>query len=90
MGATPSSLGTNFAVFSAHATGVQVCFFDENDEQVDCVKLREVTAFVWHGLVRGIKPGQRYGFRVEGPWEPNNGFRFNSAKLRWNNALPIN
>ena len=43
--------------------------------------MRERTAFVWHGLVRGIKPGQRYGYRVDGPWEPEKGQRFNSSKL---------
>src|ERR1700761_1475392 len=81
LGATPSSKGTNFALFSENATAVHVCFFDETGKQVDCVKLRERTAFVWHGLVRGIKPGQRYGYRVEGPWEPEKGLRFNSSKL---------
>jgi glycogen operon protein len=81
LGATATHIGTNFALFSENATGVSVCFFDENDKQVDCVALRERTAFVWHGLVRGIKPGQRYGFRVEGPWEPERGLRFNSNKL---------
>jgi isoamylase len=59
LGASPSSLGTNFAVYSENATAVHVCFFD-ND---------------------GIKPGQRYGLRVDGPWEPEKGFRFNSHKL---------
>ncbi len=81
LGATPSTKGTNFALFSEHATGVQVCFFDESGNQTDCVPLREKTAFVWHGFIRGIKHGQRYGYRVEGPWEPQNGHRFNSAKL---------
>ncbi|HVT99150.1 MAG TPA: glycogen debranching protein GlgX [Acidobacteriaceae bacterium] len=81
LGATPTSIGTNFALFSENATGVSVCFFDENNNQIDCVALRERTAFTWHGLVRGIKPGQRYGYRVEGPWEPEKGLRFNSNKL---------
>ncbi|HEX3661330.1 MAG TPA: glycogen debranching protein GlgX [Acidobacteriaceae bacterium] len=81
LGATPSSKGTNFALFSEHATGVSVCFFDEAGHQTDCVALRERTAFVWHGLVRGIQPGQRYGYRVEGPWHPENGHRFNPSKL---------
>ena len=81
LGATATHIGTNFALFSENATGVSVCFFDENGKQVDCVALRERTAFVWHGLIRGIKPGQRYGFRVEGPWEPERGLRFNSNKL---------
>jgi isoamylase len=81
LGATPNSQGTNFAIFSENATGVSVCFFDEDGNQTDCVALKERTAFVWHGMVRDIKPGQRYGFRVDGPWEPEKGFRFNPAKL---------
>ena len=58
-----------------------MCFFDEAGQQTDCIALRERTAFVWHGLVRGIQPGQRYGYRVEGPWQPENGHRFNPHKL---------
>lgn len=81
LGATPSSLGTNFALYSENATAVTVCFFDEVGNQTDCVALKERTAFVWHGLVKGIKPGQRYGYRVDGPWEPEKGLRFNPAKL---------
>jgi isoamylase len=81
LGATPTSKGTNFALFSEHATGVSVCFFDEAGQQTDCIALRERTAFVWHGLIRGIQPGQRYGYRVEGPWQPENGHRFNPSKL---------
>jgi glycogen operon protein len=81
LGATPTAIGTNFALFSENATGVSVCFFDESGVQIDCVPLRERTAFVWHGLIRDIKPGQRYGYRVEGRWEPQRGLRFNSNKL---------
>jgi isoamylase len=81
LGATPTKLGTNFALYSEKATGVKVCFFDESGEQVDCVDLHERTAFVWHGFIREIKPGQRYGYRVDGPWDPQNGLRFNGAKL---------
>ena len=81
LGAMPTSKGTNFAVYSKDATSVSVCFFDEAGNQTDCVALRERTAFVWHGLIRNIRAGQRYGFRVEGPWEPENGLRFNSSKL---------
>jgi glycogen operon protein len=81
LGATPSREGTNFALYSENATAVHVCFFDEKGNQTDCVHLRERTAYVWHGLIRNIKPGQRYGFRVEGPWEPEKGLRFNAAKL---------
>ncbi|HSU18571.1 MAG TPA: glycogen debranching protein GlgX, partial [Acidobacteriaceae bacterium] len=81
LGATPTQQGTNFALYSENATAVYVCFFDEQGAQTDCVQLKERTAFVWHGLIRHINPGQRYGFRVEGPWEPENGQRFNPAKL---------
>ncbi len=81
LGATPTSKGTNFSLFSENATGVSVCFFDEAGNQIDCVALRERTAFVWHGMIRDIKPGQRYGYRVEGPWQPEAGLRFNSNKL---------
>ncbi len=81
LGATASSKGTNFALFSENATAVSVCFFDDAGKEVDCVELKERTAFVWHGLVRNIKPGQRYGYRVDGPWEPEKGLRFNPSKL---------
>jgi len=81
LGATPTSKGTNFALFSENATAVSVCFFDESGNQVDCVALRERTAHVWHGLIRNIKAGQRYGYRVDGPWQPENGLRFNKNKL---------
>ncbi|HTX40993.1 MAG TPA: glycogen debranching protein GlgX, partial [Acidobacteriaceae bacterium] len=81
LGATPSSKGTNFAIYSENATAVSVCFFSEDGRQTDCVALHERTAFIWHGLIRNIAPGQRYGYRVEGPWEPENGLRFNPSKL---------
>lgn len=81
LGATPSSKGTNFALYSENATAVQLCFFDEDGKQTEAVVLKERTAFVWHGFIRDIKPGQRYGFRVEGPWDPANGHRFNAAKV---------
>jgi isoamylase len=81
LGAKCNSKGTNFALYSEGATGVQVCFFDENGRQTDAVDLQERTALVWHGFIRDIKPGQRYGFRVDGPWDPANGQRYNKAKL---------
>lgn len=81
LGATPTTLGTNFALYSENATAVHVCFFDDAGKQIDCVELKEQTAFVWHGLLRGIQPGQRYGYRVDGPWEPEKGLRFNKNKL---------
>jgi isoamylase len=81
LGAKCNSKGTNFALYSEHATSVQVCFFDDGGQETDCVELKERTAFVFHGLILGVKPGQRYGYRVDGPWDPNNGMRFNKAKL---------
>ena len=81
LGATPSRLGTNFALFSETATAVHLCLFDDDGNQTDRITLRERTAFVFHGLVRNIKPGQKYGYRVEGSWDPENGHRFNSNKL---------
>src|SRR5438270_8351325 len=81
LGAKVSSKGTNFAVYSECATGVSVCLFDESGKQTDCIPLRERTAFIWHGLIKGVKAGQVYGFRVEGPWEPEKGLRFNPSKL---------
>ncbi|MGB9077140.1 MAG: glycogen debranching protein GlgX [Terracidiphilus sp.] len=81
LGATALRKGTNFALFSECATRVDVCLFDDAGNQTDCVTLRERTAFVWHGFIRDIKPGQRYGYRVDGPWEPEKGQRFNFNKL---------
>ena len=81
LGANVTPKGINFALYSEHATSVQVCLFDESGNQTDCINLRERTAYVWHGLVRGIGSGQRYGYRVDGPWEPELGHRFNPSKL---------
>lgn len=81
LGATPQKLGTNFSLFSETATGVWVCLFDKEGKETDRVQLKEHTAYVWHGLIRGIAPGQRYGYRVEGAWDPENGHRFNANKL---------
>ena len=81
LGAQAGSKGTNFAVYSENATAVFVCLFDDSGKQIDCVELHERTAFVWHGFILGIKPGQLYGFRVDGPWQPSQGLRFNKNKL---------
>ena len=81
LGATPGGLGTNFAVYSEIATRVDVCFFDADGNFTEYVTLREHTAFVWHGFVREIHPGQLYGFRVDGPWDPSRGLRCNFNKL---------
>ena len=79
LGATWDGKGVNFAVYSENATDVVVCLLDGDKEE--CVPLRERTGFVWHGFVPGIEPGQEYGFRVDGPWEPEKGLRFNKRNL---------
>ena len=80
LGATAYKKGTNFALFSENAARVDVCFYDAEGHETDCVTLLERTALVWHGFVNGIKAGQLYNFRVHGPWDPGNGQRFNPAK----------
>jgi glycogen operon protein len=80
LGAHWDGRGTNFSVFSEVATRAYVCLFD-GDGQESRIRLPEVTAFCWHGYLPGVGPGQRYGFRVEGPWEPTGGQRCNPDKL---------
>jgi isoamylase len=80
LGATYDGAGTNFALFSEVAERVELCLFDRGGTE-SRVALREVDAFVWHGYLPGIEPGQRYGYRVHGPYEPRAGHRCNPAKL---------
>jgi isoamylase len=80
LGAHWDGRGTNFSVFSEVATGVSLCLFD-NEGPETRVRLCENTAFCWHGYLPGIGPGQRYGFRVEGPRAPADGHRCNPNKL---------
>ena len=72
--------GTNFSLFSEHADKVELCLFGEQDRETR-YELTERTAFHWHGYLAGIGPGQRYGYRVHGPWAPGQGHRFNPEKL---------
>jgi len=72
--------GTNFSLFSEHAEKVELCLFDDEDRETR-YELTERTAFNWHGYLPGVTPGQRYGFRVYGPWAPEHGHRFNPSKL---------
>ncbi|MGB3207795.1 MAG: glycogen debranching protein GlgX [Crinalium sp.] len=72
--------GTNFALFSENATGVEVCLFDKDGKETR-LPLTEVDNRVWHGYIPGVTPGQRYGFRVHGSYDPANGHRFNPNKL---------
>jgi len=80
LGATWDGLGVNFALFSAHATKVELCLFDEDGTETR-YPLPEVDAFVWHGFLPSVEPGQRYGYRVHGPHDPAAGHRCNPHKL---------
>jgi isoamylase len=102
LGATWDGLGVNFAIFSEHATGVELCLFDSVDAASESQRLplHEQTDMVWHGYVRNLRPGQLYGYRVHGPYDPGAGQRFNDHKVvldpyakalgrsaRWNDAM---
>ncbi|HEY5675447.1 MAG TPA: glycogen debranching protein GlgX [Myxococcales bacterium] len=80
LGASFDGAGTNFALFSEAASKVELCLFDANGNE-QRLALPERTGFVFHGYVPGAEPGQRYGYRVHGPWEPEKGHRCNPAKL---------
>ncbi|WP_328224241.1 glycogen debranching protein GlgX [Streptomyces sp. NBC_00104] len=80
LGATYDGAGTNFAVFSEAAHRVELCLLDDDGSET-AVELRETDAFVRHAYLPGVMPGQRYGFRVHGPYAPERGLRCNSAKL---------
>jgi len=80
LGATYDGAGTNFSVFSEAADQVELCLFDDAGEETR-VPLTEIDGFVWHGYVPWVGPGQRYGFRVHGPYDPARGLRCNPAKL---------
>src|SRR3954465_6050339 len=82
LGATWDGNGTNFALFSAHATKVEVCLFDKSGTRETArIELPEYTDQVFHGYLAGVGPGTYYGYRVHGPYEPDNGHRFNPNKL---------
>ncbi|HEX4787872.1 MAG TPA: glycogen debranching protein GlgX [Actinospica sp.] len=80
LGLSHDGQGVNVALWAAGATGVDLCLFDEAGTE-ERVALTETTFHVWHGYLRGVAPGQRYGFRVSGPWEPDRGRRWNPEKL---------
>ena len=80
MGAHFDGFGANFAVFSQVAERVELCLFDEHGQETR-VDLPEVTGDVWHGYLPSARPGQRYGFRVHGPYAPERGLRCNPHKL---------
>ncbi len=82
LGATWDGLGTNFAVFSAHAERIDLCLFDPSGKrQVATFTLPECTDEVWHGYLPNAQVGSIYGYRAHGPYEPQRGFRFNPHKL---------
>jgi glycogen operon protein len=101
LGATWDGLGTNFAVFSAHAERVDLCLFDPSGKrQIHAFTLPERTDEVWHGYLPNARAGLLYGYRAYGPYDPQNGHRFNQYKLlldpyarriagdlRWSDAL---
>jgi len=101
MGASVDETGVNFAVFSANATKIEVCLFsDDGRTELTRIPLPERDGDIWHGHIAGIGPGTRYGLRAHGPYEPENGHRFNAnkllidpyarkidGKLRWSKAL---
>jgi glycogen operon protein len=102
LGATWDGVGVNFALFSEHATRVELCLFDSADAESESVTipLSEQTDMVWHGYLPDVRPGQLYGFRVHGPYDPTKGHRFNANKIlmdpyakvvgrtaRWNSSL---
>ncbi|OBG83987.1 glycogen debranching enzyme GlgX [Mycobacterium sp. E802] len=80
LGATYDGSGTNFALFSEVADRVELCLFDAEGNETR-LTLPEVDGFVWHGFIPGIEPGQRYGYRVYGPYDPDTGHRCNPNKL---------
>ncbi len=101
LGATSDGKGVNFALFSRHASRVELCLFDGSGErEIQRLELPSCTDNVWHGYLPGIRPGAVYGYRVHGPYEPANGHRFNPhkllldpyarklhGKLNWNDAV---
>lgn len=83
LGASWDGKGVNFALFSANATRVELCLFETADsgQETYCIPLREQTDLVWHCYLPGIRPGQLYGYRAHGPYDPANGHRFNPNKV---------
>lgn len=82
LGATWDGLGVNFAIFSAHATKVELCLFDSTGEvELERIELPEYTDEIWHVYLPDAHPGMVYGYRVHGPYKPEEGHRFNPNKL---------
>lgn len=81
LGATWDGEGVNFALFSENATAVDLCLFDSKTNKEKRIRVKEVDDHIWHVYIPKLKPGQLYGYRVYGPYEPQNGHRFNPNKL---------
>ncbi|SUB17021.1 Glycogen debranching enzyme [Pantoea agglomerans] len=82
LGANFDGQGVNFALFSAHAERVELCLYDPSGKtEIARLELPEYTHEVWHGYIPGLQPGALYGYRVYGPYDPENGHRFNPNKL---------
>src|SRR5262245_33547552 len=83
LGATWDGMGVNFALFSEHATQVDLCLFDSpaSTQESHRITLPEHRSQVWHGYLPDAKPGQLYGFRVHGPYSPDQGLRYNPNKI---------
>jgi len=83
LGATWDGEGVNFALYSENASAVELCLFDSPDDEKETIKIkiRERSHLIWHVYIPGLKPGQLYAYRVHGPYEPENGHRFNANKL---------
>ena len=86
VGATPTDRGVNFSIFSRHASGVELLFFDQEDDshpaRVICLDASvNRTYYYWHVLVPEVQPGQIYAYRMAGPFDPGSGLRFDPAKV---------
>ncbi len=83
LGATWDGAGVNFALFSEHATKIELCLFESSEASNEAfrITLPEQTDLVWHGYLPDVRPGQLYGYRVHGPYEPKSGHRFNPNKV---------
>jgi isoamylase len=82
LGATWDGSGVNFSIYSEGAEQIELCLFDQSDgPETERLKLPERTTYAWHGYLKGLQPGQLYGYRVYGPFEPEKGLRFNPHKL---------
>ena len=82
LGANFDGDGVNFAIFSAHAERIELCLYEADGKtEIERITLPEFTNEIWHGYIPGLKPGALYGYRVHGPYDPENGHRFNPNKL---------